>query len=422
MESARKDKVNLLDHRAGRVALFTLLYASEGGPIGFIWWALPTILRSQGVAVDRITGLTAVLVIPWTFKFMWAPLVDWLRVPGWGFKAWIGTAQTLMGLTLIPLMWLDPVKEFAWWRLLLLAHAFSAATQDVAIDALAINVVPAHQRGTVNGCMQAGMLLGRSLFGGGALLLLSRAGRPAIILGLLICIMTSLLLLLFVDEHAESIPPRKRLALIGARLRSALRGRGTWLGLGFALISASAFEATGALAGPFLIDRGESADAVGWFFALPVVLATLIGGLIGGRLSDVWGRTRTVGLFLCGFVAVILLLAAADGYGAESRPVLLTLLTAMYFFIGLFTAASYALFMDLTDPALGATQFSAFMAATNGCESWSGWAGGRMAAGAGYSTAFVVTSAVSLLSLPILWMLGRFRRRSLRRSSVEFSG
>jgi hypothetical protein len=44
-------------------------------------------------------------------------------------------------------------------------------------------------------------------------------------------------------------------------------------------------------------------------------------------------------------------------------------------FIGLFTAASYALFMDLTDPKLGGTQFSAFMAATNGCESWSGWAG-----------------------------------------------
>ena len=131
---------------------------------------------------------------------------------------------------------------------------------------------------------------------------------------------------------------------------------------------------------------------------------------MGGRLSDRWGRRRSVALFLVGFVAAILALAAADLYGAGETP-LMALLTVMYLFIGLFTAASYALYMDLTDRRAAGTQFSAFMAATNGCESWSALAGGRMAASAGYPAAFIAMSVVSLLSLPLLRRLAAPERR-----------
>ena len=79
---------------------------------------------------------------------------------------------------------------------------------------------------------------------------------------------------------------------------SAAADRGTWLGLGFALTAGAAFEATGALAGPFLIDRGLRADSIGWFYGLPVIAATLGGSLLGGRLSDRWGRLRSVAWFL----------------------------------------------------------------------------------------------------------------------------
>jgi len=66
------------------------------------------------------------------------------------------------------------------------------------------------------------------------------------------------------------------------------------------------------------------------------------------------------------------------------------LFAALYVAIGLFTASSYALFMDLTDPRLGATQFSAYMGATNACESWSAVLGGRLIASSGYPAAFAV--------------------------------
>ena len=393
--------------------LFTVLYAAEGAPIGFIWWALPTLLRTAGVSVEQITTLTALVLLPWIFKFAWAPLVDTLRTRWFGFRSWIVIAQLMMGGSLMPLVWLDPVTHFDTWRLLLLLHAFSAATQDVAVDALAINTAPAQERGLLNGCMQAGMLSGRSLFGGGALLVFAGFGHDWVLILLVGWIWITLAAVLFIRVPEPELDPHARLAF-ARTLVHALREPRTWMGLAFAATSAAAFEATGQLAGPFLVDRGVGAATIGVFFGIAVVAAMLAGGLIGGALSDRWGRTRSVAIFLCGFVSMVLLLAAVDATQAGRASLLLALLFGMYFFVGLFTAASYAMFMDLTDPRLGGTQFSTYMAATNACESWSVWTGGRIAGAAGYPTAFMVLSAASLLSLPILRLLHGTQRGRAR--------
>jgi MFS transporter, PAT family, beta-lactamase induction signal transducer AmpG len=78
------------------------------------------------------------------------------------------------------------------------------------------------------------------------------------------------------------------------------------------------------------------------------------------------------------------------------------LYAVMYFFTGMFTTASYALFMNITNPKLGATQFSVLMAATNGCESWTVLVAGMIAAAQGYGYAFMVMCLISLLSLLFL--------------------
>lgn len=393
-------------------ALFALLYFSEGAPIGFIWWALPTLLRERGVAVQSITGLTSLLVLPWVFKFAWSPLVDLLRTRRFGRRAWVVGAQVLMGLSLLPLVWLDPLEHFRLWSALLVAHAFFAATQDVAIDALAINLVPPGERGLTNGSMQAGMLAGRSLFGGVALLVAASVGWMWVYAALVLCIWSTAFLLLFVREP-EKVGERRSLSEFASHLGGAFRRRSTWLALAFALVSAAAFEATGALAGPYLIDRDVSSETVGIFFALPVVAAMTTGGLVGGKLSDRYGRAKTLLVFTLGFVAAIASLGFIEWNSANgaSASVALTLLSVMYLFVGLFTAASYALFMDLTDPQLGGTQFSTYMAATNGCEAWSAWAGGQLVSRAGYAVAFVAMGGVSLLSLSLLKPLNKFTRR-----------
>jgi MFS family permease len=384
------------------VWVFALLYFSEGAPIGFLWWAMPTLLRTEGVAIEEITGLTALLVLPWAGKFLWAPLVDALRGPRWGFRQWAMTAQLAMGGCLVPLLWLDPLEHLSVWVVLLFAHAFFAATQDVAIDAMAVTTTAPESRGWLNGAMQAGMLLGRSLFGGGAILLAQHFGWRAVLLALLVAIWGTVLFLFTMGRGSE--PP----ASVGSAwlqfsgsLRRAARSRTTWLGIGFALTAGAGFEAMGAMAGPSLIDAGVGPNVTGVFFALPVVAAMLVGGLVGGRLADRGDRRRRVAFFL----GLLALLVAAVGMGhvlGLSGPVLMGLMVLAYFAIGLFTAASYGLFMDLTDPRLGATQFSTYMAATNGCEAWSAGVGGRIAGSLGYGPAFIIMPLIGLVGLVFL--------------------
>lgn len=388
------------------VWIFALLYFSEGAPIGFIWWALPTLLRAEGVAVERITMITALLVLPWTGKFLWAPLVDALRSERWGFRHWAISAQLAMGACLVPLLWLDPLQHLTIWVVLLLAHAFFAATQDVAIDALAVTTVSPARRGWLNGAMQAGMLLGRGLFGGGAILLANHFGWQAVMLALLLAIWVTVFVLWnsTLNESRPAAVGRSSWSVFAHTLLAAVRTRTTWLGLGFALIAGAGFEATGALAGPLLVDAGVGLDATGVFFGVPVVLAMLAGGLAGGWFSDRNERRRTVARGLVLLSTLVIALGVARFLDAPGT-VLMGMLTLVYFAIGLFTASSYALFMDLTDPRLGATQFSTFMAATNGCEAWAGWAGGRIAGGAGYAAAFIVMALIALCGLVFLrWL------------------
>ena len=96
--------MNLLRDPLGRRVLFGALYFAEGAPIGFVWWTLPVILRRAGWTKAAIGGLVGALVLPWAFKFVWAPLVDALRGPRFGFRAWIAVSQVAMAGTLLPLL------------------------------------------------------------------------------------------------------------------------------------------------------------------------------------------------------------------------------------------------------------------------------------------------------------------------------
>lgn len=403
---------NFFTTPAGRKFLFAALYFSEGAPIGFIWWALPTRLRAADIPVEEITALTAVLVLPWVFKFAWAPLVDVLRTHRWNFPEWIVASQILMGLSILPLAFLDFHEYYSLIVPLLILHAITAATQDASIDALSIATVPAQERGSLNGWMQTGMLGGRALFGGGALLSAEWIGEGGVIILLVAAIWFSMGLVFAARPHLR-IPvtlerfAERRASFLG-NLREVAARKSTWLGLLFAGVGGAGFEAVGAVAGPFLIDRGFSKTEVGWFFGIPVVAGMVVGALLGGYASDRFGRTRAVVIFLVSIAACIFTLAsfdtASNGSGSWEYIVLLSLL---YVCIGMFTAASYAMFMDITDVRLGATQFSTYMGATNGCESWATMAVGRMIPAFGYPIAFAVLAAISLLTIPVVRRLRR---------------
>jgi predicted MFS family arabinose efflux permease len=206
-------------------------------------------------------------------------------------------------------------------------------------------------------------------------------------------------------EHArEGLEVGRRIAEFSRSLGRIMRGRTFWLGIGFALLAGAGFEAVGALCGTYLPDRGLSTETTGWFRVFVVVGAMIGGGLLGGMLTDRWGARPASLIFLLGLTGCNLVLSLAE-LQAATLPWLLGWIAAMYFGYGMFISASYALFMSLTEPRVAATQFSVFMAATNGCEVWSGWLGGQLVDRAGYVAAFFTLSVLSLAALPFLMLL-----------------
>lgn len=401
-----------LDSPRGRRLLFFSLYLSEGAPIGYLWLALPTRLRSAGVPVERITQLTALLVLPWTFKFLVAPLVDGLRTSRWGRRHFVIAAQLAMGVTLLGTLALDPVADLGPLTWLLLAHACAAATQDVSIDALCIASTSVDERGRLNGFMQAGMMIGRAAMGGGALILEAYIGARAVVLVLVLLTTWSIALVALAGslERAEPKARGERAREVGREIAAALRERKTWTGVVIALLGGAAFKALEVVMGPFLVDRGYTKAEVGWFSAGPMIVCMTLGALVGGSLADRLARARFVATALVLVAASVAAVAAVDlTTGGKGGRLLLVLLAASAFAIGLYTSSSYALFMDLTRPAIAATQFSAFMGATNGCESWSVWAMGRLHERLGYAHALLALSCVSLLVAPIVLTLRRPR-------------
>jgi MFS family permease len=396
-----------LTHPLARRALFALLYFSEGAPIGYVWWAMPTRLRQAGMPVEEVAALTAMLTLPWAFKFLWAPFVDRLRGPRWGYRAWITVAQVAMGLSLLPLGFLDAQSLATYATIFLLAHSISAATQDVAIDAMAIATIPHEERARTTGWMQAGMLVGRAAFGGLALAAEAWIGAENVVFILVGCVWTTLAILWIapalpiVSERAQET---ERGSLLGLIAR-ALRRRSTWIGLGVALTAGAGFEATGGLIGPMLTDRGAAQESIGWFFALPVVTLMIVGGLLGGFVADRAGHRRMVIASILAIAACVGSIALVDALTIDAWLAIMVVASPLYLFIGSLTASSYALFMDLTDPAIGGTQFSAFMGATNLCEVWAIALGGALAGSIGYGAGLLAPVAVSLLAIGLVLAL-----------------
>ncbi len=224
------------------------------------------------------------------------------------------------------------------------------------------------------------------------------------------------LLLVAMSKLPHQTPPaatmQPRVSEVFGDIIAALQQRDTWLGLAFALVGGAAFKSLEVILGPFLVDRGYSTDEIGWFSAGPMIMLMIAGSLSGGWLADRLQRRLCVGVALTLVVSTVGALAIADILHEETHgPHILLLLAATAFGIGLFTASSYALFMDLTRPGIAATQFSAFMGATNGCESWSSYTIGRIVASSGYATGMLVMCAVSLAAIPLLIPLSMRRHQ-----------
>ncbi len=329
---------------ARKLGLLASLYLSQGVPFGFFTQALPVVLRQAGRSLPEI-GLTWLLALPWALKFLWAPLVDRWYVARFGRRrSWIVPLQVTAVLTMIGLAFVDSATGVRALVIGFLLANLLAATQDVAVDGLAVELLTHEERGVGNGIQVAAYRLGMILSGGVLLIFYERLSWAGTFLAMAAMLALATLPILAYREPTAAPRPRA-----GPGIRASLAGfcarRGA-LGWLLFIVAYKAGDAFGAgMLRPFLVDIGLSMADIGWLLGTAGFTSGLIGALLGGALVNVLGRLRALAVFGV-FQAVAVASYAIVALGWNAPWIVWTTCVADHLAGGMATAALFTLMMD----------------------------------------------------------------------------
>jgi PAT family beta-lactamase induction signal transducer AmpG len=421
---------DLLSTRRGRLTTFFLLYVTEGIPLGFTATAIAAQMRRQGLGPAAIGAFVGSLYLPWAFKWAVGPFVDVFSSDRFGRRRlWIFMMQLGMMATLLVAMGIDFVGQVGLFTAVILVHNAFGATQDVAIDALAVSVLPEDERGSANGFMFAGASIGQAVGGAGVLFLtavMPFASTYLFVVGTILAI--TICVVLPLREKAMTVAEAQARAAsnIGRELTTFVKdawtaftgSRAALVGVFAAILPAGAYALSLALQSNLAVELGLDNSEIAQLNLISTVIFAPFC-ILGGWLSDRFGRRRTLALFVFLTVVPTLWLAwvmwkagwiETIDINAKNRPhpsqvLLITFwaATILYnIFQGLYYGIRTALYMDITTPAVAATQFTAYMALINVSISYTAWWQGISVERIGYPMTLLIDSVVGLFGLLLL--------------------
>ena len=381
--------------------LLGALYFSQGLPFGFFTQSLPVVLRKEGHSLIAI-GLVSLLALPWALKFLWAPAVDRHYSARFGKRrSWILPLQGASVAALLLLALAPDVISFV--LCIVFVVNLLSATQDIATDGLAVDLLSYSERGIGNGLQVAGYRVGMVTGGGALLIFYGELGAQMTFFVMAACIaLASIPALLFKENTpARATQPRPVRDSSDPKTPSPphfLKQPGS-----VSLLALLAFYkfgdalATGMLR-PFLADLGLEIADLGWLLGTAGFAAGLVGAVTGGALVGVLGRRRSLLVF--GVIQAL----SIGGYAllASGSPSLVELYVACsveHFAGGMATAALFTCMMDWSRPAAAASDYtvqaSAVVIATGSASALAGFS----AQWFGYSVHFALSAALSLAAV-----------------------
>jgi PAT family beta-lactamase induction signal transducer AmpG len=424
-----------------RMLAMLFLGFSSGLPFYPAFQTMTIWLRESGIALPLI-GMVAWATLPYSLKFIWAPVVDRMPLPLLTRllgrrRAWLLLAQGCIAIGLFQLAASEPaegMRRIVIWDLFL---TFFAATQDIAMDAWRIESAPISLQGAMAAAYQIGYRIALIAGSAGALTLAQAFNWHASYLGIALLASVGLVTTLVIREpqapssreaaereartvewlqrrsHRPKPLQHAREWFIGAVVCPLVdffaRYRGRMAIITVLFIGAYRLTdyAEGAMTLPFFHDHGYSNDQIAWVVKIVGLTVSVLGVFIAGLLVAKWGLLRSL------VAGSILMMISSSGFAVLATthtPTLLGLGLANGFdnlAIAVQGTVFIAFLSSLTSPKYTATQYALFSSlfALTGktLEGFSGF----VSHSAGYALFFVYTASLSIPGLLLLFWLWR---------------
>lgn len=375
-------ELTLSSNQRLRIMSLFLLYVAQGLPVGLTNFALPAWLAQNGASAGAIGSVLALANLPWALKLFYGPFMDRFAFLEMGRRRpWVIAAQCGILLGLLAMAITNPAPlDLGVIGALCFVVNFAGSWQDVAVDGLAVDVVPTDEIPRANGFMFAGQAVGIAAGSAVAGACIALYGLEAAMLVLAAIVASILILVLAVRERpGERLLPWTNGVAAQANIDRHVGAFGPILRGLFAvmlhrdtLIFIPALVAGGAVGGLFIgLAPIFAADVLGWekstfanWSGQAKLVAGLGGAIIFGLLVERFGARRMMVVGLVAYALAALVMLALQPRWTDPR----LLIAAIFCFSALLTFRNItggSVSMRLCVPAVAASQFSAFMAIMN---------------------------------------------------------
>lgn len=355
-QEQNKNIIKVLLSRRMLVAL--TMGFSCGVPLLLTMSVLQTWMKEESIDLTLI-GLVNLVQIPYTWKFIWAPLIDRYSIDLLGRRrGWLLTSQVALMLSIIGLGFSNPGRSLTLMMVSAMLVAFFSATQDIVVDAYRREDLPDEELGLGTSLYMSGYRLGTMLASGGGLIMADHMSWSAVYSIMAMCMLVGIITTLFTPEPdvAEGTPVTLKSAVVEPFVEYFKRN-GAILMLAFILLFKIGDMMASAITAPFYLDIGFTKTEIGSVVKIFGTWAIIAGAIAGGTVLVKLGINRSLWIF--GFLQAI----STAGFALLARVghnvlVLSGVIAFENFSSGMGTAAFLAFMASITDKRFTATQYA----------------------------------------------------------------
>ena len=338
---------------------------TSGLPLYLLFQLVPGWLRMEGIGLAEI-GFFALIQFPFTWKFVWSPIIDRYTLPFLGHRrGWMLVTQVALLLSIGAMGFLKPDVSILSIAFLSVAVAFFSASQDIVLDAFRRELLPDNELGLGNSIHVQAYRFSGLVPGALGFILADYLPWHMVFVVVALFMLIGIIMTLVIDEAiAEPSPPKTLKDSVIDPFRDFLGRAGlgpALLVLAFLFLYKLGDNMATALQTPFFIDLGFTGTQIGTISKTAGLIAVILGGILGGLIMVKLEINRALWIF--GMVQIISIFGFVILSEVGSNPWMLgTVVFFEYLGVGLGSAALIAFMARTTNPAFAATQLALFTA------------------------------------------------------------